>query len=157
LTKRYKTTADAADAIGITPQALGKWAARPGAPVQTAKNGERRYLWPDFPRWREHELDRQARQESKPENTAEAERRYETARALKMEMEVAILQGEYIAVDDAAKATEHMLAQLRAQLLTLPQRWAPALVGLKTIPEVAQKLDSAVGEAMESLANGSAR
>jgi DNA-binding transcriptional MerR regulator len=149
--KVSKSTQEAADAIGITAQSLGTWATRPGAPVQTAKNGTRRFFWPDFPRWREQQLLKTEREAAKPKTLADAEDRYESARALKMEMEVAELSGELVRAEDAAEEVDKMLAQLRAQLLTLPQRHAPGLVGCKTIPEVSAKLEAAIREALEAL------
>jgi hypothetical protein len=140
--------------MGITPQALGHWASRPGAPIETAKNGQRRYLWPDFPRWREQQLLRTEREAAKPKTMADAEERYESARARKMEMEVEELTGELVRAEDVAREVEGILANLRAQLLTLPSRHASALVGCKTILEASTRLDVAVAEALEVLSNG---
>jgi hypothetical protein len=68
-----------------------------------------------------------------------------------MEMEVAQLDGSLVAIDEVTKATGAMLAQLRAQLVTFPQRWAPALVGLPTIPKVQAVLEEAIEETMATL------
>jgi len=144
------TQSEAARRLGMTGQALGVWCRRPGAPVVLRK-GRPFCLWPDFPRWREAEKESQLREETKPKDSADAERRLEIARAMKAEMEVAELQHRLIPVEEAAQQVEAMLAQLRAQLITLPQRWAPALVGLKSIPELTAKLDDAIHEAMEAL------
>jgi hypothetical protein len=68
-----------------------------------------------------------------------------------MEMEVAQLDGSLVAVDEVAKTVGGVLSQLRAQLVTFPQRWAPALVGLPTIPKTQAVLDEAIEELMATL------
>lgn len=146
------TQSEAARRLGMTPQALGVWAKRPGAPVALRK-GRPFCLWPDFPKWREAELDRVAREEARPREMSqtEAERRYESARAQKLEIEVARLEGQLVAAEDVEKAWGGMVHDLRAQLLTLPQRWAPAVIGCRGLPEVTAKLETALQEAMTAL------
>src|ERR1044071_2561940 len=136
--------------LGILPQALGVWTRRPGAPVVRRK-GKPFCLWPDFPRWREKELDRVAREEAKSGPASDAELRYDTARARKMELEVAHLEGSLVTVEEAARPVDAMLTRLRSQLITLPQRWAPQLVGLGTIPKVQGVLSQAIEETMLTL------
>lgn len=148
--KQKKTTAEAADGVGITPQALGKWASRPGAPVETAKNGERVYLWPDFPRWREQELVRQAKAEVVGESTANANR-YEAARAERIEMEVRQLKGELVSVEESVQVYEKRCGALRSKLMTFPHAWAPNLMGLKSIPEAEMQLEKGISEALTVL------
>jgi hypothetical protein len=61
------------------------------------------------------------------------------------------MEGRLVDVDEAAGVVDRMLTQLRAQLLNFPQRWAPRLVGVKTIPEAAALLDDGVRELMALL------
>ena len=57
----YLTQQAVADKLGLTPQAVGVWAVKPGCP--TKQNGKGRLLlYPDFARWREKELRRQERE-----------------------------------------------------------------------------------------------
>ena len=147
--------AEAARRLWMSAQALGVWAKRPGAPVVLRK-GKPFCVWPDFPKWRDQELDRAAREDArgKPESLSEAEQRYESARAEKLELDVERMRGNLVTVDEATKAMEEKLALLRSALVTLPQRIAPVVLGCKTLAEVTAKLDAAVSEAMTSIAEG---
>ena len=144
------TQADAAKRIGITPQAVGMWGARPGAPCDLV-NGKRTYRWPDFPRWREAELARQVRADATPEDSEEAKRRLTTAQARKAEMEVAVLEGTLVAVDDAVRETGELLDGLRSNLLAFTSKHSHELVGCKTIAEVTAKLEPAIHDLMAVL------
>jgi hypothetical protein len=146
----WRAASAAADALGITAQAIGMWASRPGCPMRTA-NGKRFYKWPDFPRWREKELERQAKSEAAPKSGKDSMERKLAAEARMAEIELAAIEGKYVTVEDAARSVEGMLEQLRAQLLTLPQRWSPNLVGVKTVPDALQRLEAAVRETLEAL------
>ncbi len=44
-----------------------------------------------------------------------------------------------------------MLDRLRAKLLNMPSKWAPAMVGCRTVPEALTRLEPAVADAMEEL------
>lgn len=147
------TQAEAAKRLGITPQALGVWTRRPGAPVVLRK-GRPMCIWPDFPRWRDAERERQVRQESKPDSAVNAELRYETARATKMEMEVAVLERTLVPADETAEKVGAVLGGVRSQILNLPQRLAPEMVGVKSIQEARAKLDDGVAGVLEALSGG---
>ena len=144
------TQAEAARRVGITPQAIGLWGTRVGAPCVLEK-GKRMYCWPDFPRWREAELARQVRADSTPEDSEEAKRRLTTAQARKAEMEVAVLEGQLVAVEDVVRETGELLDGLRANLLAFTSRHAHELVGCKTIAEVTVRLEPAVHALMAVL------
>lgn len=145
------TQNEAARRLGITPQSLGAWAARPGAPCDLEK-GKRTYRWPDFPRWREQELGRQIRADATPEDSEEAKRRLTTAQARKAEMEVAVMEGQLVAVDDVARETGELLDGLRSNLLAFTSKHSHELVGCKTIAEVTARLDPAIHDLMAVLA-----
>ncbi|MCC7134120.1 MAG: hypothetical protein IT352_15790 [Gemmatimonadales bacterium] len=61
--------------------------------------------------------------------------------------------GELVPVADAVEVVERMLGQLRSQLVTLPQRWAPRLVGVATVPAATALLDQAVHDALTALSS----
>lgn len=101
-------------------------------------------------RRRERDL---AKREAEPSDLADAERREAIARARLAEIKVDVEERRLVPIEEAAKAMERMLGDLRAQLLTFPQRVAPGLVGLKSIVAVQTKLDEAIGETMKALSN----
>lgn len=89
-----------------------------------------------------------------PTSEAEARARKLAAEARLAELELAGREGSMVAVDEAVGAVESRLAALRSQLVTLPARVAPVVLGCKTLAEVTGKLDAAVAEAMASIAEG---
>ena len=117
------TQKEAAHRLGITAPALGMWAKRPGAPCDMV-DGNRTYRWPDFPRWRELELARKERADATPEDSEEAKRRLTTAQARKAEMEVAVLEGQLVTVEDVSRETGLLLDGLRSNLLAFTGRHA---------------------------------
>lgn len=153
MARKQYTLDQAAEALGISPQAVGQWASRPGAPAKQNRAGRWSLTWPDFARWREKELERNTREDARPKDVSqsEAERRYEAARAEKLELEVQRLRGDVVTVDEAAAEVQAAYEQVRSQLVTLPQRWAPALLACKTLAQMTTRLDEAVREAMTAL------
>jgi hypothetical protein len=147
-----RTQAKAADCLGITPQAIGMWGTRPGAPVVLVK-GKRSYRWPDFPRWREAELARQLRETAAPKTQTDADLRLTVAKAQKAEMEVALLEKHQVNVEDAVAEITPMLDALRAVLLAFTPKHAHRFVGLKTIAEVTSELEPAIHEVMGTLSS----
>ena len=146
----HLSQAEASRRLGLSPQSLGQWAVRPGAPVDLVK-GKRTYRWPDFPRWRELELARQVRADATPEDSEEAKRRLVTAQARKAEMEVAVLEGQLVPVEDVTREVGATLDGLRSNLLAFTSKHAHELVGAKTIAEVTAKLEPAIHELMAAL------
>ena len=146
----WVTTGEAGRRLGVTPQALGQWAMRPYAPVRLVGT-RREYQWPAFPRWREQELARQAVREVEPRDIEAARCRKVAAEARLAELELALAERTQIPIEEAAHAFEAALSHLRSQLVTLPQRWAPDLVGLPTIPAVTVVLERVVAALMGTL------
>lgn len=165
--KRTKTgeilLAEAARKLELTSQGVGQFAAKPGAPVRKA--GARVYVrWPEFMRWREQELCRQAVAEATKTLREQLDRatgtpggdpmlRKMTADARKAEIDVELLERSVIKVADAESVIEKLLTDLRAQLIPFPRTAAPKLLGAKTIHELEQRLDSEVQRVMEVMAN----
>lgn len=96
-------------------------------------------------RKRERDL---AVKEAEPTDLKDAQTRKMAAEARLAEIEVALAEGRVVTVEDTAKRVQEDYAAVRAQLLTLPQRWAAQMVGLKTIVEAQTKLEQGVAEAM---------
>lgn len=58
---------------------------------------------------------------------------------------------QVLPVEYAVHQLEQLGERLRSKLVALPSRWAPLLVGAKTIPEIAARLESAVDDVLKSL------
>ncbi|MCC7132489.1 MAG: terminase small subunit [Gemmatimonadales bacterium] len=135
---------------GLTSRRVQQWIAE-GMPYRD-EGGNRRIVRAEANRWiREKERD-EATKAATPDSTDDAERRKATADAQLAELRLARETGQVVPIDEATKAVEDMLGQLRAQLLTLPARWAPRMVGLKTLQEATLTIEGAVHEAMTALA-----
>lgn len=115
------SAAQAAERLGLTQQAIGQWAAKPGAPVRKA--GTRVYVaWPAFARWREERLTAQAREEASGGDYEKERTRKMAAEATIAEYELAKLQGSMVTVEDSAKALGRILDLLMARLRAMPPR-----------------------------------
>lgn len=147
------TQSEAARRLGMTPQALGRWAGRPGAPVELVK-GKPWCLWPDFPKWRDAEMAAQVRKESAPGDFEEARTRKMAAEAELAEMELAQARGDLVTVADATERTARILERVRARFVAFPGKLAPRLVGVDTAMEARGVLEAAVGEVLSELAGG---
>lgn len=118
LSRERVTQSEGAKRLGITPQAIGQWAVRPGAPAEL-KNGKRVLFWPDFPRWREAEIKREARGVGRPEDEAAAQKRKLIADAVLAELAVAEKEGALIAL----QVHEDVVEELGARLLSVIQNF----------------------------------
>lgn len=113
------TFGQAGDRLGLTRQAIGQWAAKPGAPV-ISDHGTLVVEWPAFARWREQQMIETARRESAPAvSLEEARTRKALAEAELAELDVAKARGEYVAVADAGAAWGRALDLVVARLRTL--------------------------------------
>lgn len=106
----------------MTHNAVGQWAARPGAPVRREAN--RVYVqWPAFARWREQELVKQAKAEVAPTiSLDEARTRKALAEAELAEMDLAVRRGDLVAVSVYENALARVLDRLTARLRAMPVR-----------------------------------
>ena len=118
------SAAEMAKRLEMTPQSLGMWCKRPGAPVRV--DGTR--VWVQaaaFIRWRERELVAQAMKDLMPTvSLDEARTRKALAEAEMVEIEVAKARGEVVSVEDTAKVIGTVLDRLTARLRALPVRLA---------------------------------
>lgn len=67
------------------------------------------------------------------------------------EMKVKALKGDLIHRDTAEKLWEDVIVACRARLLSMPSKVAPIVIHCKTIPEVRDKIESLVHEALNEL------
>lgn len=110
-----------------------------------------RVLWPEARRWRDDQLRAEGARRAEPKDLAEAEQRKLSAEAQLAEVRLKREEGKLIDREDVREAAGTMFARFRVQALTLPQRWAPKVVGLRTLPEATAVLEAAVVEALTAL------
>jgi len=141
---------DAAENLGMTAQAVGVWATKPGAPV-LMKGGRRYALWPAFPIWYRQQL--QKDREKKPD-FEDARARKTQAEAELAEIELEAKRGEVVTVQAYRDELRGVVTNIRAQLLAVPGRYAPRTAGLATLPESQRAWDAAVRDIMRELRDG---
>lgn len=118
MSKERVQQSEGARRLGLTPQAIGLWAVRPGAPTSSIK-GKRLLIWPDFPRWRETELKREARGVGRPEDQKAAQKRKMIADAVLAELMVAEKEGALIALS----VHEDVVGEIGARFLSVIQNF----------------------------------
>lgn len=136
--------------LGLTAQSLGQWRKRPGAPAGL-KAGKPVYLWPDFPRWREAELVRQAKLEAAPVDFEEARARKMAAEASLAELELARERGQLIPIELHGSRLARILERIRSRLVALPGSLAPRLVGLDAASEAQGIISGSVAAVLKEL------
>jgi phage terminase Nu1 subunit (DNA packaging protein) len=111
-----------------------------------------RHVWFDLPnavQWYTRKLKDELR-------SGDDEKKNLTTRKLEVEVmlaehELAIAQGTVVGLDYLESQTSNMLERLRAKILNLPGKYAPAMVGLRTIAEAQSRLEGAATEMIISL------
>jgi hypothetical protein len=154
------SAADVARSLHLSKQAIGLWLRRPGAPVRWV--GARAFVRvPDFHRWREQELQRQAVEEA----TAPLRRQLESAQqgsphmrkanaeARMAELDVEEREKSVVRVEEVVRIIDVLLTALRKKLLAIPAAWAPALFGASNMAELTMRLHrQVVAELLPTLA-----
>lgn len=82
-----------------------------------------------------------------------AQLRYETARAKKMELQVAKLRGEVVPIEDVAVAVEVEYGAVRAALLALPSKCARDLTMIESPVEIKKRLEDMINEILSELSS----
>ncbi len=108
-------------------------------------------LWPEFPRWRESELQRVIREEAKPKDLAGLSLREQAANTRIIEIKLAEIEGEMLPIGDVKDQLEKICLVLRAKVLAFPGKWAHKVVGLKTLPVAQSVLDDVAREVLGAL------
>ena len=110
--------------LAMTPQSLGMWCKRPGAPVRV--DGTRVWVADGpFQRWREKELVAQALRDLAPGvSLEEARTRKALAEAEIIEIEVAKKRGEIITIEDSTSALGVVLDRVTTLVRGFPSRLA---------------------------------
>ncbi|MCZ8012019.1 MAG: hypothetical protein ACK5N1_01240 [Gemmatimonas sp.] len=118
------SAAEMAQRLAMTPQAIGLWCKRPGAPVRV--DGTRVWVADGpFQRWREKELVAQALKDLAPGvSLEEARTRKALAEAEIIEIEVAKKRGEIITIEDSTSALGVVLDRVTTLVRGFPSRLA---------------------------------
>lgn len=144
------TQSEAASRLGLSPQAIGQWVRRPGAPVVT-RRGVAHCLWPEFPRWREQELARQVRDEGKSADLAVEQARKMKADADLAELKRDQMRGDLVPAGEVEQRQERLCAYVRARVLSVRGKWAPKVLGLGTMAEATAVLDALASDVLAAL------
>lgn len=113
------------------------WAVKPGAPTVLIE-GKRMVLWPDFPRWRESELEKAARGEGRPKDVKNAMRRKMVADSMLSEIALAEKERTVVLVEVHEQVVGEICDRLRAVLSNLPSNYLVNLERVGIDPIVAQ-------------------
>lgn len=151
--KESVTQSEAAKRLGMTPQALGMWAAKSGAPV-IAAGRLRRCLWPDFPIWYRESLIKSRRGPEPPSGRAESEARQESAKAQLLELKLAEQQGRLMTTDHYRRVVGEAFDRVTAQLKAMKKKLAPEILAAKTPQEAEVIIDDHVMAVLGELFEG---
>ena len=143
--RREVTKRELAGILGLSTRQIENLEAE-GLPRRADKN-RKFYPIPDAVRWY---VDRERRR-AEPTDFEEARARKMAAEARLAELMLAREEGKLLAIDDVEREWRQVLERLRAKLLSVPSRYAPALVGRRSIPEAIQVLQQLVEETMLAL------
>ena len=111
------------------------------------------YPWPECLHWYiDYQTEIKSAQSADTEEGGLQLRKLE-AEVRMAEVKLAKEEGSVVTLDDMDKMLAAPLYELRAKLLALPSKWAPSMVGCRTIAEAQARLDVAVEEAMQALSS----
>ena len=98
-----------------------------------------------------HDDRKQKREALRSKTLDDARRRKTEAEAELAEIELGTARGELIRVTDVEEQVNAVLDRLRSQLLAVPGKWGPMMVGKRTPAEAMVGLETIIGEVMEGL------
>lgn len=67
------------------------------------------------------------------------------------ELAVEERRGNLVTVEYMSKQLERICLRLRSRALSVPGKWAPMLVGCRTVPEAQARLEEAIGECLAAM------
>lgn len=139
----YITQAEVAKRLDVSSRWVRELTAMPREPQG--------YPWPECLHWFiEYQSDKKAGLTAETEEGSLDLRKLE-AEVRILEVKLAKEEGSVVSLDDMEKLLAAPLYRLRAKLLAMPSKWAPSLVGCRTIAEAQARLEAAIEEAMQSL------
>lgn len=110
-----------------------------------------RYPWPEVWHWYFKREREKAKDEARPKDRNEAEERLASAKAQLAELELEEARGNLARKADVVKAFTTIHERVRARLMALPGKAAPALVGMKRPVDVQVALEGYVEEVVGEL------
>lgn len=100
-----------------------------------------------------NKISRRISNQNESESLANGRKRLIQAQANRQELKLSIERGEYLRTDICMMLWGKMIQGCRAKLLSLPLKFSPLLVSLKTMNEIKDKLESGIYEALNELAD----
>jgi phage terminase Nu1 subunit (DNA packaging protein) len=139
------TITEAARRLGLSQQALSKWAQKvPRSVVEETEDGKR-FLWPAFPKWYLKRI-----RHSSAEQRARLKR--SRAEARMAELELAKIEGRMVDAELVEATWAQVAERMAARLKAVPGRYATRTVGLDSLPESQAVWDEAIRDVMGELA-----
>lgn len=126
---------------GKSRQTAAEWARRPGCPKRN-RAGKIEYQWPEFLEWWASERERAARDEATPVDSEQAKARKALADAKLAEYELAQAEGRLIDAQEGAQEFMRRIEPIRASMIAMPPKWAPLLMGKRTLTEMQAALET---------------
>ena len=148
-----KTRDQVSAELELTPQQISNLAKEDGCPREMVGR-KQMFRWPEFNRWYWTRKIEEAREAARPVNLDEARARREAALAQQEELKLAEMRGELMTVADYRRVVDDTNARIAARLKTLPQKLAPAVVGVRDVSEGLTRVQPLVDEVMAELYRG---
>lgn len=150
----FLTQRETADRLGLSSRQVHNLTAA-GMP-RRVRGGKPFHPWPESARWYiEHRI-QGGRTDAGAGVDAAAERRALELRKLAAEVRRSEIllshdEGRLVTLDYMEQQLQASLERVRARLQNVAGKWAPALVGLRSISEAQARLEPAVAEVMQAL------
>lgn len=147
---RKLTRKQVAAELELTDQAISLLAKEDGCPREV-ENGKQVFRWPEFNRWYWGRKLEEARAVAEPADYEKAKARREAALAQQEELKLAEMRGNLMTVEQYERVVQDAFQRVRSQLLTLPNKLAPAVVGTETTQEGFARVEPLIREVMDEL------
>jgi len=144
------TLAEARQRLGDMPKSTFMLLVRQGMPRE-GDGKTARYPWPDIWHWYLRRERDKAVNAAQPKDRNEAEERLASAKAQLAELELEEARGNLAKREDVTKAFAAIHERVRAKLVSLPGKAAPALVGMKRAVDVQVALEGYIEEVVDEL------
>lgn len=153
MAERYVSRAEIARQLRVTERTITTWVRDRDFPRRVKGRRvtfpeDRCFAW--YVAYKQSEALKRSRSEE-PADLDTARARKMEAEARMAEIELAKLEGELIPLDLFEEQLNVILDRLRAKMINLPGRWAPLLLGKRTIQEIIAVLEEAAADAMKAL------